>query len=86
MEGHARYALASNLPVYGTGDVGRTFYKAFRKVAMAAGLRENQVMTSSNSYSADGDINVMLATHIDDLLYAAKPGFCVYRRESDRAV
>ena len=74
-EGHDSYALASNLPVYGTGDAGKRLYKAFRTAAIAAGLRDNQVMRSLYSYSVDGDINVMLATHVDDLLYAAKPGY-----------
>ena len=74
-EGYDRYAIASNLPIYGTGDAGRRFYKAFREKVIGAGMVENQIMKSLYSYSVDGDIKVIMATHVDDLLYAAKDGY-----------
>ena len=74
-EGSDRYALASNLPVYGTGDAGRRFYKSFRKAAYESGLVENKTMKALYSHSVDGEIMVIVAAHVDDLLYAAKPGY-----------
>ena len=74
-EGDDKYALASNLPVYGTGDAGRRFYKAFRAAAISAGLVENEVMKSLYAFSLDGDIKVIVGTHVDDLLYAMKPEY-----------
>ena len=74
-EGHDRYAIASNLPVDGSGDAGRRFYKQFRDKAIEAGLVENQIMKSLYSFSIDGEIQVIMATHVDDLLYAARPDY-----------
>ena len=74
-EGNDRYALASNLPVYGTGDAGRRFYKAFRSRAIQVGFVEVKVMRSLYSYSIDGKIMVILAAHVDDLLYACVDRF-----------
>ena len=74
-EGNGRYAIASNLPVYGTGDAGRRFYKAFRDKAILAGLAENEVMKSFYSYSKDGEIKVVMGTHVDDLLHASVPEY-----------
>ena len=74
-EGDEKYALAANRPVYGTGDAGRRFYKAFREAAMNAGLVENEVMKSLFAYSLDGDIKAICGTHMDDLLYAMKPDY-----------
>ena len=72
-EGTEPYALASNLPVYGTGDAGRRFYKAFRALALASGVTDNRIMKSLYAYSKDGEIMVTLGTHVDDLVYADRP-------------
>ena len=74
-EGDENHAIASNLPVYGTGDAGRRFYKAFRSKAVIAGLTECVLMKSLYSYSVDGKIQVLLAAHVDDLLYIAMPEY-----------
>ena len=70
-----RYAIASNLPVYGTGDAGRRFYKAFRAEAIKSGLVECKLMRSLYAFSVDGKICVLLAAHVDDLLYVATPEY-----------
>ena len=38
--------LDANVPIYGTGDAGRKFYKGFRTEALAAGLRECRLARS----------------------------------------
>ena len=70
-----KYAIASNLPVYGTGDAGRRFYKAFRAEAIKSGLTECKLMRSLYAFSRDGKIEVLLAAHVDDLLYVSTPEF-----------
>ena len=74
-EGMDKYAIASNLPIYGTGDAGRRFYKAFREKCLDVGLVENEVMKSLYSYSLDGEIKIILAVHVDDILYSATPEY-----------
>ena len=63
--------------MYGTGDAGRRFYKSFRDKALGAGLVENCIMKSLYSYSLNGEIKVILAAHVDDLLYTSDPD-CSY--------
>ena len=40
------FMLAANVPIYGTGDAGRKFYKGFRAQAIAMGLRERRFARS----------------------------------------
>ena len=54
------YMLAANVPIYGTGDAGRKFYKGFRAKALAAGFRECRFAKSLYVYEVDGDIKVMM--------------------------
>mgnify|MGYP001410871659 CR=1 FL=1 len=74
-EGEDKYAIASNLPIYGTGDAGRRFYKAFRQKTLDVGLYENEIMKSLYSYHIDGEVMLILAVHVDDILCAAKPAY-----------
>ena len=74
-EGDEKYAFAANKPVYGTGDAGRRFYKAFREAAIGAGLKENEVMKALYAYSLDGDTKVICGTRVDDLLYTMEPDY-----------
>ena len=69
------YMLAANMPIYGTGDSGRKFYKGFRAEAMKVGFRECRFARSCYVYEVNGDIKVMMGAHVDDDLWAAKPGY-----------
>ena len=66
---------AANVPIYGTGDAGSRFYKAFRAAAIAAGFKECTLVRSLYVYEIDGDINVLMGAHVDDDLWAANPGY-----------
>ena len=71
-----KYAVAARLPIYGTKDAGRQFYKKFRYVATSeVKLKECRKLKSLYSYAEDGDIQFMLAAHVDDLMWVAKPGY-----------
>jgi len=70
-----KYAVAANLPIYGTGDAGRRFYLGFREVAVKHGLTENKRMKSCYSFSKNGEVMIAIGAHVDDMMWAAKPGF-----------
>ena len=65
--------ICARVPVYGTRDAGRGFWKRLRKVCIDAGLKENHVSKAFYHYTVDGDVKLMLGTHVDDLIWAAKP-------------
>jgi hypothetical protein len=65
--------LVARVPVYGTRDAGRGFWKTLRDALVGSGLQENRTLPALYSYSKDGEVLAMLATHVDDLLWAAKP-------------
>ena len=69
------YMIAANVPIYGTGDAGRKFYKGFRAQALRAGLRECKLARSAYVFVVDGKIKVFMGAHVDDLLWAAVEGF-----------
>ena len=55
--------LLARVPVYGTQDAGRGFWKKFRRTLIAGGVRENRVLSAVFPLT-------VVATHVDDLLYA----------------
>ena len=69
MENRRKYAIAARVPIYGTKDAGRQFYKKFRQVATAAGLVECRTYKSLYYLTVDGDLKALLGAHVDDLLY-----------------
>ena len=67
-DGHDKYAIAARVPIYGFRDAGRQFWKTFRLSIVSAGLNENRCFKAYYTYQEDGDIKVMLGTHVDDLM------------------
>ena len=68
--------ILARVPVYGTKDAGRKFWKKLRKTFIEAGLKENHVMKALYSFcDADGELQIMCGTHVDDLIWAAKPEY-----------
>ena len=61
------------VPIYGTRDAGRGLWRRIRKVLIAIGCIENYVLPALYSYAKDGVILVMLASHVDDIIWAADP-------------
>ena len=62
--------LVARVPVYGTQDAGRGFWKKFRRTLIAGGVRENRVLPAVYTLTVDGQLRGIVATHVDDLLYA----------------
>ena len=59
------------VPIYGTRDAGRGLWRRIRKVLIAIGCYENYVLPALYSYAKDGVIMVMLASHVEDIMWAA---------------
>ena len=62
--------LLARMPVYGTQDAGRGFWKKFRRTLIAGGVRENRVMSAVYTLTVDGQLRGIVVTHVDDLLRA----------------
>ena len=59
------------VPIYGTCDAGRGFFGR----NYATGLKENAVLRALYIFQEGGEPKAMLATHVDDMLWAMKPGY-----------
>ena len=70
--------MLARVPIYGTRDAGRRFWAKLKKVLTDIGLHQNSQCRALFTYQEDGDIKVMIAYHVDDLLYATKPGYESY--------
>ena len=67
--------FVARVPIYGTCDAGRGFWKKLRHDIVSTGLKENAVIRALYIYQEDGEPKSMLATHVDDMLWATKPGY-----------
>ena len=67
------------VPIYGTRDAGRGLWRRIRKVLIKQGFAENFIMPALYSYATDGIVMVLLASHVDDIKWAADP-------EAERAI
>ena len=63
------------VPIYGTCDADRGFWKKLRHDILSTGLKENAVIRALYVYQEDGEAKSMLATHVDDMLWATKSGY-----------
>ena len=62
--------LLARVPVCGTQDAGRGFWKKFRRTLIAGGVRENRVLSAVYTLTVDGQLRGIVATHVVDLLCA----------------
>ena len=67
--------FVSRVPIFGTCDAGRGFWKNQRHDIPSTGLKENAVIRALYIYQEDGEPKSMLATHVYDMLWATKPGY-----------
>ena len=67
--------FVARVPVNGTCDVGRGFRKKLRHDILGAGLKENAVLRARHKNQEGGEPEAMLATYVDDMLWAMKPGY-----------
>ena len=66
--------MLARVPVYGTKDAGRKFWKRLRKEWIDAGFRENHVLRALYSYTDEkGNLLALVGTHVDDVIWAAMP-------------
>ena len=70
------YRMIARVPVYGTKDAGRKFWKKLRNTIIEKGLVENKIYHALYSYCdpETGELLALLGTHVDDILYCAAPG------------
>ena len=63
--------LQALVPIYGTKDAGRGLWRRVVRICtQEAGLKENFVFLAFYTHAVDGRIVLMLATHVDDFLWA----------------
>ncbi|CAE7692632.1 RE1 [Symbiodinium sp. CCMP2592] len=66
--------MLARAPIYGSTDGGRRFWKRLRNYLKGKGLRENRIYRALYSYTdADGIVQLLLTSHVDDLLWACEP-------------
>ncbi|CAE7728714.1 RE1 [Symbiodinium sp. CCMP2592] len=66
--------MLARAPIYGSTDGGRRFWKRLRNYLKGKGLRENRIYRALYSYTdADGVVQLLLTSHVDDLLWACDP-------------
>ena len=70
----AEACLLCRVPIYGSIDAGRGFYLRTDSEVKDAGMKASKVMPALY-YQLDenGDLDAMLCTHVDELLFAHKP-------------
>ena len=72
---HVAPLFVARVPKHGTCDAGCGFWKKLRHDILSTGLKENAVIRALYIYQEDGEPKLMLATHVDDMLWATKPGY-----------
>ena len=66
--------ILARVPIYGTKDAGRKFWKRLRSEFISANITENRILKALYSYADEsGDIKIMVGTHVDDIIWACKP-------------
>ena len=67
--------FVARVPIYGTCDAGRGFWKKLRNDILGTGLKENAVLRALYICQEGGEPKAMVATHVNDMLWATKPGY-----------
>ena len=71
---HPNTRMLARVPIYGTKDAGRKFWKKLRRVFVDAGFRENRIFKALYAFTnAQGKLVCLLGTHVDDILWANFP-------------
>ena len=66
--------MLARAPIYGSTDGGRRFWNRLRNYLKGKGLRENRIYRALYSFTdADGVVQLLLTSHVDDLLWACDP-------------
>ena len=80
--------VLARVPIYGTEDAGRKFWIRLRTVIVSNEFRENRIASAMYVIEVDNNVKAILITHVDDLIWAAKPevAHCVESILSEFAV
>ena len=63
--------LLAKVPIYGTSDAGRGFWRNLRIVLTGAGWKESKILKACYYITDDqGKLQGILASHVDDLIWA----------------
>ena len=65
--------LLAFVPIYGTRDAGRSLWRKIRRVLLSREFTENFVLNALYAFTRDGVVQVLLATHVDDTIWAYEP-------------
>lgn len=78
--------MVARVPIYGTPDAGRFFWKQMERRASSLSSNENEIARATFvCRNESGEIVAMLGTHVDDLLWTAtKEGETVVRSILDK--
>ena len=72
--------ILARVPIYGTEDAGRKFWTRLRSVIVSNEYREGKIAKAMYVIEVDHDVKAMLITHVDDLIWATKPGYAMHIR------
>ena len=78
--------MLAHVPIYGTRDAGRGLWKRIWKVLLTIGMKENFVYGALCSYRVNGIVMILMATHVDDDIWASEPEFETMVQEMQRAL
>ena len=67
--------MLARVPIYGTKDAGRKFWKRFREVIVENKFRENKIAKALYVLEENNEVKALLVTHVDDLCWACKPEY-----------
>ena len=59
--------LLAQVPIYGTTDAGRAFWKKLRATLDISGCKENMILHALYAYTRNNEIMVMTSGHVDAL-------------------
>ncbi len=61
--------MLARMPIYGAKDAGRRFWLKLRGAILKNGFKQNSQCPALFTYAEDGDVKVMMGTHVDDILF-----------------
>ena len=67
--------ILARVPIYGTADAGRKFWKRFKREIGNADFRESRIARALYVLEKEGYVAGMLLTHVDDMLWAVDPKY-----------
>lgn len=71
-------ALVCRVPIYGQQDAGRGLWLRIQKETKDLGWQQSTTFPAMFFVTEGGKVRAMLGTHVDDMLWAAMPGYDHY--------